>query len=268
MKAAISVNHAVHQKEHGEAMRAGLARHGIDSVFTHGDTPIDAVDFHVTWSIKRPKIFRWRERTGRHVLVMERGYLPDRMVYSSIGWDGLNNRAVFPAAPDGGRWERHFADHMKPWRRTGGKTALLCGQVPGDSALYGLDLNRWAQSTADRLATDGWDVIFRPHPLTLRQGTNWTPRGCLLAAGGSLQDALDHADLCVTYNSNSGVEAVLHGTPTVTLDEGAMAWGVSAHDFHPVTPDRTEWAHRLAWCQWTLEEIERGDAWEALRSCI
>jgi hypothetical protein len=35
-----------------------------------------------------------------------------------------------------------------------------------------------------------------------------------------------------------------------------------APKLNPVLRER--WAHRLAWCQWTLEEIASGDAWDAL----
>lgn len=249
-------------------MRQGLARHGIKVEFTARDDPIEGADFHVTWSIKRPNIFRWKERTGRHVLVMERGYLPDRFVYSSIGWDGLNNRAIFPEPEGWERWDDLFSQYLKPWRETNTGNALLCGQVPGDSALYGMDMDAWARETARELQGRGYRVLFRPHPLTVRRNGVTVPEGAERAPGETLEDSLEHVDLCVTYNSNAGVESVLHGTPTVTLDKGAMAWGVSSHDYSAVRPDRETWAFRMAWCQWTLDEIADGTAWQALKTCV
>lgn len=71
----------------------------------------------------------------------------------------------------------------------------------------------------------------------------------------------DWADVgrVVTLNSSIGVESVLTGIPTVTMDEGAMAWKVSSHDANEsLTPDRRRWLHWLAWTQWSHDEIESG----------
>ena len=275
MLAAITVNNAAHQREHAAAMKTGLERHGLAVAFTAADEPVEHADLHVTWSVKRPRVFDWRRRTGRPVLVMERGYLPNRMVYSSFGWNGLNNRASFPAAPDGSaRFRRLFAHHLAPWRGAAAaarpRTALLCGQVPGDASLYGVDFAVWTAATAAVLAAAEWRVLFRPHPLLTRVGYTGHPAarpppGAVAAPGPAFADALAAADLCVTYNSNAGVEAVLAGVPTVTLDAGAIAWPVAAHDLAAAghTPDRSRWCADTAWRQWSLAEIAAGDAWAA-----
>lgn len=66
----------------------------------------------------------------------------------------------------------------------------------------------------------------------------------------------------VTLNSSVAVSTVLAGIPTVTMDEGAMAWDVTSHDPGViVTPDRTEWLHWLAWTQWSYDEIREGVPW-------
>ena len=87
-------------------------------------------------------------------------------------------------------------------------------------------------------------------------------------ATGSLADCLADARWVVTFNSNSGVDAVLAGVPTVAVDQGAMAWAVTGRDptVQPPTPDRSTWAAELAWCQWTLDEIKKGVAWDHLRA--
>ncbi|MDP0495697.1 MAG: hypothetical protein Q7Q73_05765, partial [Verrucomicrobiota bacterium JB024] len=101
----------------------------------------------------------------------------------------------------------------------------------------------------------------RPHPLR--------PVGL---PGIPTQDTQAHKEpdftdcgLAVTISSNSGVLSVLSGIPTVALDDRSMAWGVTARDYEAVTPDRTQWAHHLAWKQWTRDEIANGDAWDALK---
>ncbi len=56
--------------------------------------------------------------------------------------------------------------------------------------------------------------------------------------------ALAGARAVITFNSNTGVEAVLAGKPTVAIDEGSMAWPVTAHEIidYPKEPNRLTWA--------------------------
>lgn len=247
MKAVVHANDAPHQLEHAMIMLGGLTRHGIEARLGDYDTP-EPCDFAVCWGARQERLFA----AGRPLLIMERGHVGDRVAYTSVGWGGLGRRGRYPKAPDGGaRWRARFGQLMQPWRYEPGY-ALVIGQVPGDAALRGLDVEAWARDTLARLDALGWDAGYRPHPLV-------TPSRTTLA------DQLAGSGLCVTYNSTAGVEAVLAGVPTVTLDEGAMAWPVTSHALaHQRWPDREAWAHDLAWTQWTREEIARGDAWAAL----
>ena len=71
--------------------------------------------------------------------------------------------------------------------------------------------------------------------------------------------------IAVTLNSSIGVQCVLNGIPTITMDEGAMAWDVTGHTIADVcAPDREAWCHFLAWTQWTDEEIREGRPWQHL----
>lgn len=278
MLVAITINNASHQRQHAEALRRGVERHGHGVQYISTHDVYEAADVHVSWSIKRQQLWAWREATGKPVLVMERGHVGDRMVYTSCGWNGLGRRGTYPKAQDGGaRWQARWGDLMLPWR-DGGRYALLIGQVPGDSALYHLPtgFDAWARTMTDALRLRKYAVRYRPHPFVRKSRDSFCPHGAEYSGtmgndqGPSLADDLADAALCVTYNSTSGVEAVLAGIPTVTMDEGAMAWPMTAHDCAApaVRPDRDAWAHDLAWTQWTLEELASGDVWAHLAPLV
>src|SRR5690606_13213794 len=109
-------------------------------------------DIAVVWSWKRPATIQTILSSGRHVLVMERGFIHPRAEWTSLAVDGFNGRGKFAPAPDNGeRWERLFSHHLKPWRTGGGDYALVIGQVPNDAAMWGSDIVAWAQETTDRL---------------------------------------------------------------------------------------------------------------------
>lgn len=238
---------AAHQVRHAEAIAAGYRRHGWQATISRDARR--AGDVAVCWGWRIGKHLR---EAGKSVLVMERGYIGDRLgVWTSLAWNGLNNRGTVPPVPEdgGARFRAHFDGMLKPWN-SGGEYVLLVGQVPGDASLQGRDLSSWYAVQASRHW--GKPVFFRPHPLASRRGPVKPVPGAPVMLG-ELAAAIAGAAWVVTFNSNTAVESYLAGKPTQVDDEGSMAWDVT---------DRKKWAHRLAWRQWTIEEIESGKALE------
>lgn len=240
---------AEHQERHAAALAAGLAAHGVRTALT-GSVEAAQAQHVACWGWRTGA--RLRER-GHDVLVMERGYIGDRFAWTSLGWNGLNGLAAFERPDDSGaRFREHFDGMLKPWNPAG-DYVLLIGQVPGDASLRGRDLSGWY---AKQAAID-WrrPVRFRPHPVAVQRGIAKPVAGAE-TMGGPLADALAGAAWVVTYNSNTGVESLLAGKPTHVDDRGSMAWGAT---------NREAWAHGLAWCQWSIDEIRSGAAWDVVR---
>lgn len=238
------------QRDYREPIMEGLRRHNaldLDAVFC--------------WGWRRGKMFK---RRRKRVIVLERGYIGDRFYWTSIGLDGLNGRATFPDYPDDGgeRFARMGA--LSCWKPEG-SYVLIIGQVRGDAALAGRDLDPWYADTAKRAAAlYGLPVRFRPHPESERRG-GWSPVPGCETDTGPLADALAGAAVVVTWNSNTGVDAMLAGKPAVAFDSGSMAWPVAGHALgDPANPDREKWANALAWKQWSMDEIRSGEALEGV----
>jgi hypothetical protein len=255
---------AHHQQGWGGAFRDGLARHGINAVMREDPAPADLL---VLWGTRRQEAIAQQRRSGGQVCILERGYIGDRHRWSSVSFGGqLNGRAEFRGVTtDPTRFEQNFAGMMKPWRRQEGY-ALLIGQVPGDMSIEGANISRWYRQMADDLQAAGFKVRYRSHPVADDRGFRPEEIAGAPKINGSLADALTGASLVVTFNSNTAVESVLAGVPTIAADRGSMAYDVTGRTVGDlVTPDRTEWAARLAWKQWTLEEIASGEFWA--RAC-
>lgn len=239
---------AAHQLNHQQSLSAGLRKHGLQ-----------VAEVATEFQVKTHRVACWGWRVGKRlreaghsVLVMERGYIGDRFAWTSLGWNGLNNRATVPSVPDdgGGRFNANHAGCMKPLNPHG-DYALLIGQVPGDASLQGLDLNPWyAQKAAVVAKETGLPVNFRPHPLARQRSQVSAVPGTQMLHG-ELSDALAGAAVVLTYNSNTGVDGLLAGKRVSADDKGSMAFAVT---------DREQWAHRLAWRQWSIEEIATGYA--------
>ena len=243
-----------HQLELCTLMAEGIRKHEPCRVGTEAASDADAV---VCWGWRIGEMYRAQ---GLPALVMERGHAGDRRLYTSCGWNGLAGRGTYPGCLDTGqRWESRHS--LRPWRQDG-RYALVLGQVAGDAALRGLDVKAWAQRMTDGLRGLGHEVVYRPHPLA---GGGFCPAGAEVAPG-TLDDALAGACVAVTYSSTSGVEAVCAGVPVIAMDRGAMCWPVAGRALDEIVrPDRTAWAHALAWTQWTREELASGEAWDVTR---
>lgn len=260
----IKARNSVHQNIHANAMQSGLYHCGIQSK-QFLSTYNDLTDKVATWGWRFGKDLFQR---GHSVLVMERGYVGDRFKYTSLGWNGLNNHAVFPSYPDdGGERFRAHGGFIKPWKKHG-EYILILGQVKGDASLQGKDLSRWYEETAKK-ARDIYDlpVYFRAHPDSQRRG-GYTSVNGIENKEGTLQDALDGALFTIAYNSNSCLDSILAGVPCFAGDKGTMAWDLCMPSLDKLEyPERERVVHSIAWTQWTIEEISQGIPIKALIEC-
>lgn len=261
-----------HKRHHGaegsfhQAFATGLERHGWHVSLQPVASPCDLL---VVWGVRNQPVIQQQKRQGREVCVLERGYLGDRFTWTSVSFGGgLNGHAEFRGAreDDASRFDGNFGHLMQPWQRprSTGWRALLIGQVSGDMSLAGLNVDAWYQETAKQLRQRGWEVFFRPHPVAVSKGQSGILRG-VANLEGTLAEALDFVDIVVTYNSNTGVEAVLAGCPVIAMNRGAMSWEVAGHALDEIVmPDRTAWASALAWKQWQIEELRSGVCWDVV----
>lgn len=260
-KAVIMARAGGHQRTWGAAFAAGLKRHGWQVVVQ--ETYSEA-DLFVTWGVrgsKRKGAFKAQRARKGEICVLERGYIGDRFAWTSVSFGGaLNGRAEFRGVQDCNfRFKKHHGHLLQPWRQQSGY-ALLIGQKAGDASIRHLNIIRWYQERAKEAKALGLDVHFRKHP---RGGLPGGLPKWVTYSSGALLRTLAGASCCITCNSNTAVEAVLNGCPTIATDAGSMAWEMCGHKVgEMVAPSRERWAARLAWCQWTLDEIAAGVCWD------
>jgi hypothetical protein len=217
-----------------------------------------------SWS--RGKIFRQQRENKKDVIVLETGYVnrgDGETHHYAAGFNGLNGRSDFRNKSSGTeRWDK-LGVQLKPYSR--GNKVLLCGQVPWDASVENSDHKAWIQETAQKLKTiTTRPIVFRPHPLVPLAKIH----GLEHSEGKPLAEDLRDAHCVVTYNSNSGVDALIEGKPVFAFDEGSMVWDLSNKNLadieEPKCPDRKQWAANLAYAQWTPAEMSAGHTWRHL----
>lgn len=239
----------------------GFKRHGLSPIIKMPGAP-EPCDLAVMWGVKKkPEM-----SSGQRALILERGYIGDRFSWTSMGFDGLNGLADFcNSNSPAWRFNELFSKHLKPWRGHDGDYVLVMGQVEGDASLANVRINDWYRTVALKLKHAGIPAYFRNHPLNMHRPT--IPNLPSISPDISLEDSMRDAMWVVTYNSNSGVDAMMAGIPAVSCDEGSMIWNIGGRNpvLRPQMLDRTQWARNLAFCQWSLDEIRKGIAWDHLK---
>jgi hypothetical protein len=221
---------------------------------------------NVPVSFPRGRVVQGQKELGLDTVIIETGYLnrgagPDH--HYAVGLNGLNGRADFRNADSPDDRAERFKPKVKPWRADG-EHIVLCGQVPWDASCDFIDIVKWADETAIFVKTlTEREIVYRPHPLVKTP----TPVHCRRSNNYWLQDDLENAWCVVTFNSNSGVEAIMDGIPAVATDPGSMIMGVETNIGqvdNPRMPDRCQWLANLCYAQWTPREMEEGSTWTHL----
>lgn len=251
-----------HQRRAAEAFWSGLMAHAGDGdAIGYGETWMAHQDLVVVWGARKLEQAR-QQAPGARYLILEAGYIngpgeyvQGRLRFVSASWDAPHGRGLPPPGPcPSDRWDRLDVD-LAPWRELPlNPTALVCEQIPGDPMALGA---RFGQIAHDALVSFG-DCRRRSHPVVAARAGVEQP--------SLLDDLLDCA-VCVTWNSNAAVDAVIAGVPTIALDPGSIAWAVTSHDVYRdlYFGERETWARELAYRQWTLEEIASGECWHFLK---
>lgn len=123
----------------------------------------------------------------------------------------------------------------------------------------------WTEAASRRIrrAMPEREVVYRPKP---KRAQEFGVQFHRMSDGGvPIDDALVGCALVVCRHSNVAVDACRMGVPVV-CDDGAAA-AIYPRTFDGAQPDqatRDEFLRRLAWWQWSRDEMESGAAWRWL----
>lgn len=264
-----------------EAFLAGARQHGhtgdMIAKSEHGEDPSLQADVACMVGVKSRALFEaYRRRSqGARIVYLDKGYQRHR-TSGPYGWE------YWRMALDAHQPTRYVAindypaDRLKAsglklrkWRKRGSQIVIA-----GSSAKYHAfhDLGHPTEFARmvfrDLRALTDRPVVYRPKP-------SWREAEPIRKCGYSdhretLGQAMDGAWAMVTHGSNSSLEAVLAGVPVVVLGD-AVAKPISSTSLaeirHPRMAgerERRRWLANVLYWQWTLAEMQRGEAWQVI----
>lgn len=254
------------------AFQNGFKKFGINSIIRDIYSGYIESDLIVIFGVSKKSTFQGQAR-GRIIeshndlsstIVIERGFVK-RDIYNSIGIGGLNGRADFKnESSPSDRWEK-LQLNLKPHQHNDDGFILLSGQVPWDASVQHINYYHWVTNIFNTLIkTYGKEkVLFSHHPFSLNKAYKPVNLPFFKSIKDKkIEDILPLCKYTIAFNSNVGVDSILAGVPTVSIDEGSMVYHISGHDiFKPIFPSqetRLQWAYNIAYSQWTNKEIMEG----------
>lgn len=257
-----------------ELWKKGIEESGDAAEMLSSD-PDQFGDVCITWG---PRTTAQAHLKGMHHIIMECGFLGDRLNNFYVGYSGLNGFGVCPTIVRKNAGEEWYP-LLKPLpKRKGHAHAAIFGQVAKDASLIPLcadDEKRpaayaaWLRNLAAYLERKGLAVGFRGHP----SDPVWTnqvrpPVFSFDEAGWDKSRIAEWSDVAVAFSSNALVEAYMEGVDVIPAHPTSLCWDVrSAVDEQQWRTDaqRREWLDMVASCQWSAVQIESGEAWRSIR---
>ena len=221
----------------------------------------------------------WEEcqKKNTPVVVLEVGGIKRNETFK-VGINGVNREADFANQTfDGERWKKLNIE-LKPWRSTG-DTIIICGQHHRSHQWRNNPtMNLWFEQQINEIRkhTDR-PIVIRPHPrnptgFDISKWKNVTKvlpqRDYNTVDDTDFKETLKQAWAVVNYSSNPAMMSVINGIP-VFVSEQSLCYDVCNTSLsninNPAMPDRSNWANKLAYTEWTTEEIKQGLPWQRIK---
>lgn len=268
----------------GNALRSGFEKHGetVNMIPTHEFVRPDwESQLAVVIGIKghSKKIFEEYRRGGRQAMLVDKSYI-GRTEYVRLSVGGFQPPYAHAQPRPHDRWTKirdEFHIDVKPRRATKGSYLIYAGSSQKYCDWHGLgDVTQFAERmchTINKTVHSSVKLLYRPkpswvagHPEDVREIPHTRFSGPDVKLGALLPECA----ALITHGSNAAVEAIIAGVPVVVRSQGACAAEPVAEPdllnlLNPRFPDdaeRLQWLADLSYCQFTLDEITKGTAWE------
>lgn len=226
----------------------GLTAQGYKISATPSMNP-DPSDVLVIWNrySRHEHYARMYENAGAKVIVAENGYIGKTKALSLSHHNGAGSWVI----GEGDRWSQLDIE-IKPWRSEGKHILVLPQRGIGEQ---GIAMPRnWLQNTLKKISE------HTDRPIKIRQHPGQSP--CR-----PIEEDFENAWAAYTWGSGAGIKAICAGIPVFNEFAkwiGSPAASQNLDLENPFLGDRLSMLNRLAWAQFTMDEIDSGFAFEVL----
>ena len=275
--------HSDKPREHllADAFLEGVKRHG-DPIAMVNTAEEPTLDYEVACmvGVKSRELFQKHWRAGIHTVYLDKGYSRHKKPGPVSGWEFW--RMAIDSHQPTEKYRNDCPDdrmkecgwEFKPWRKKGHKV-IIAGSSEKYHAFYGLnEPTEYATRLIHKIKKRApqFEIVYRPKP-------SWA--GAVEITGAhysifpeTISDALKGGHVMITHGSNACFEAATLGIPALILGNAASR-PISSTSFDDLESpylatdlERKQLFSYLAYCQYSLVECSKGQAWAWIRPQI
>lgn len=246
-----------------EAACEGARLRGHDARIVSGDIRHNAV--LLLYGLGGPDRLPVAERhmaAGGRLVAFDLGYWDRKVVQRKfrVSIDGFHcpQLIMLGLRPGAQRWMQS-GQRIERWGNPDG-CVLLIGNAPKSNAIGAAGWS-WRMSREIRRLMPKARIIYRPKPSRPAEADILCN---MIEHDRAIDDVLNGVSLVVCRHSNVAVDACRLGVPVVCEDGAAAAiypHTLEERHHQPSPALRREFLHRIAWWQWTTEEVKGLDFW-------
>lgn len=266
------------------AAKAGIEFRKI--VTSDYDGPLEDTDIAVVMGVKgiSKTCIAEHRMLGKTVIYIDKGYtrIKSEDPALSVKYWRISINAAQPL--------EYFQKIKRPkdrWKKTGfkvfprqektGNRIIFAGSSQkyctfnrlGDATQYAKTVIKRASKS---IKDNDFEYIYRPKPSWKEaveiEGSTFSQSRC------GIDVELRKAHVLITHGSNAAMDAIRYGVPTLVLGD-AIVKPIAMTEYSqlrkptfPTDEERFQLFYDLAYCQWTVEEFESGEAWETIEEQI
>lgn len=218
---------------------------------------------------------------GKHTLIIDKGYF-HRQHYYRFALDAFQPWYLYQMSSTSDRF-RALKLPMNGRQRTNGHSHIMfAGSSDHYHSWHGLPPPaQYAQIICQQIrAITRAPIVYRPKPSWWAKPDTLRVVPSEAELSDSLREPISRALVgcrcVVTHGSNVAVDALRYGVPVLLLSEDASpvrflasnVWNDLLEPRWPTDEERMSLFSNMAWCQFTLEEVADGLAWDSVRRWV
>jgi len=249
------------------------------------DGPDSEADAIIVYGVKSRDLLKEHHNSGCNWIILDKGYIRRSGPHGVELYTRASVNETYPlhaiSAPGADkpsdRWDRLEIEMKRLRKPTSDGHILLAGSSQKFYDYFGCGNERRFHAKMVRRIKRFTErrIHYRPKPSYEKRTGEGEELLTLGAARFSspyekIADALVNAHVLVTFASNAACDALFSGVPAITLGphiSNPVAGDSLSLVNNPPFPEKDEryrWACKLAYEQWTLEEMRSGEMWEYL----
>jgi hypothetical protein len=249
-----------------EAFKQSIINEDHSVVENDHDADVDVI-WSVLWN-GRMALNKEIFYSNKPTVVLEVGGI-QRGVTWKVGLNGIGLHDCMTSAGNSRARAEQLGLRLQPWT-IGGDHILICCQNPKSHQWAGMPKPAaWVNDTVATIRKHTeMPIIIRHHPRSPMTAHFSHHKNIACQMPKKIPGSYDNYDLTfdrahavVSWNSNTGPQALIHGIPTFTGPNSLAACAADTelnHIADPIKADRTQWLNDYAHAEYTLHEIAAG----------